>query len=166
MTVYTGKKNKFEYFYSILNTLQAAGLPVLSSGSGWWTGFCTCVHQFLKCSNKVTVTLIEHSGLSHAWGRMESFKWCHISVSQRIWDLSYVSESPFQTDSVTDPKTWCCPSNYPALHSEKDKEHRGREVALLNTNYRIPKPITVASRSKAWTVFARSNIGIVGSNLT
>jgi hypothetical protein len=27
-------------------------------------------------------------------------------------------------------------------------------------------PITVAARSKAWTVFARSNTGIVGSNLT
>jgi hypothetical protein len=27
-------------------------------------------------------------------------------------------------------------------------------------------PITVAARSKAWTVFARSNSGIVGSNLT
>jgi hypothetical protein len=27
-------------------------------------------------------------------------------------------------------------------------------------------PITVAARSKAWTVFARSNTGIVGSNPT
>jgi hypothetical protein len=27
-------------------------------------------------------------------------------------------------------------------------------------------PITVATRSKAWTVFARSKAGIVGSNLT
>jgi hypothetical protein len=27
-------------------------------------------------------------------------------------------------------------------------------------------PITVAARSKAWTIFARSNIEIVGSNLT
>jgi hypothetical protein len=27
-----------------------------------------------------------------------------------------------------------------------------------------PMPITVASRSKAWTVFSRSNTGIVGSN--
>jgi hypothetical protein len=30
----------------------------------------------------------------------------------------------------------------------------------------IHKPITIAARSKAWTVFARSNIGTVGSNLT
>jgi hypothetical protein len=28
------------------------------------------------------------------------------------------------------------------------------------------QPITVAARSKAWTVFARSNTGIVGSNPT
>jgi hypothetical protein len=28
------------------------------------------------------------------------------------------------------------------------------------------KPITVATRSKAWTVFARSNAGIMGSNPT
>jgi hypothetical protein len=28
------------------------------------------------------------------------------------------------------------------------------------------QPITVAARSKAWTVFARSNTGIVGSNRT
>jgi hypothetical protein len=28
------------------------------------------------------------------------------------------------------------------------------------------RPITVAAQSKAWTVFARSNAGIVGSNLT
>jgi hypothetical protein len=28
------------------------------------------------------------------------------------------------------------------------------------------RPITVAARSKAWTVFARSNAGIMGSNLT
>jgi hypothetical protein len=27
-------------------------------------------------------------------------------------------------------------------------------------------PVTVATRSKAWTVFARSNAGIVGSNPT
>jgi hypothetical protein len=27
-------------------------------------------------------------------------------------------------------------------------------------------PVTVAERSKAWTVFARSEAGIVGSNLT
>jgi hypothetical protein len=27
-------------------------------------------------------------------------------------------------------------------------------------------PITVAARPKAWTVFARSNTGIMGSNLT
>jgi hypothetical protein len=27
-------------------------------------------------------------------------------------------------------------------------------------------PITVSARSKAWTVFTRSNAGIVGSNLT
>jgi hypothetical protein len=27
-------------------------------------------------------------------------------------------------------------------------------------------PITVAERSKAWTVFTRSNSGIVGSNLS
>jgi hypothetical protein len=30
----------------------------------------------------------------------------------------------------------------------------------------IIEPITVASRSKAWTIFARSNAGIVGSNPT
>jgi hypothetical protein len=28
------------------------------------------------------------------------------------------------------------------------------------------KPITVAARSKAWTVFVRSNTGIMGSNPT
>jgi hypothetical protein len=28
------------------------------------------------------------------------------------------------------------------------------------------KPVTVASRSEAWNVFARSNAGIVGSNPT
>jgi hypothetical protein len=27
-------------------------------------------------------------------------------------------------------------------------------------------PITVAAQSKAWTVFARSNTGVVGSNST
>jgi hypothetical protein len=31
-------------------------------------------------------------------------------------------------------------------------------------NVNIPMPITVAARSQAWTVFARSNAGIVGSN--
>jgi hypothetical protein len=30
----------------------------------------------------------------------------------------------------------------------------------------ISLPVTVAARSKAWTVFARSNAGIVGSNPT
>jgi hypothetical protein len=30
----------------------------------------------------------------------------------------------------------------------------------------VIQPITVAARSKAWTVFARSNTGIVGSNPT
>jgi hypothetical protein len=29
-----------------------------------------------------------------------------------------------------------------------------------------PSPITVAARSKAWTLFARSNPGIMGSNPT
>jgi hypothetical protein len=32
--------------------------------------------------------------------------------------------------------------------------------------YPTLKPNTVAARSKTWTVFARSNIGIVGSNPT
>jgi hypothetical protein len=30
--------------------------------------------------------------------------------------------------------------------------------------YRLGMPITVAARSKAWTVFSSSNIEIVGSN--
>jgi hypothetical protein len=32
--------------------------------------------------------------------------------------------------------------------------------------YRYVVPITVAARSKAWTVFARSNAGIMGSSPT
>jgi hypothetical protein len=34
----------------------------------------------------------------------------------------------------------------------------------LNDTYTAPLPITVAARSKARNVFARSNIGVVGSN--
>jgi hypothetical protein len=40
---------------------------------------------------------------------------------------------------------------------------------MRNVNYEsvlYMKPITVAARSKTWTVFARSDAGIVGSNLT
>jgi hypothetical protein len=37
---------------------------------------------------------------------------------------------------------------------------------MINTNIDPYLPITVAARSKAWTVFARSNAGIVGSNPT
>jgi hypothetical protein len=36
----------------------------------------------------------------------------------------------------------------------------------IKTQLRWSQPITVAARSKAWTVFARSNTGIVGSNRT
>jgi hypothetical protein len=39
-------------------------------------------------------------------------------------------------------------------------------VSAIIVSYVPVKPITVAERSKAWTVFARSNAGIVGSNLT
>jgi hypothetical protein len=35
---------------------------------------------------------------------------------------------------------------------------------ICNGIIRILVPITVAARSKAWTVFARSDAGIVGSN--
>jgi hypothetical protein len=41
--------------------------------------------------------------------------------------------------------------------------------SLGHSNYtwrRVQVPITVAAQSKAWTVFARSNTGIVGSNPT
>jgi hypothetical protein len=34
------------------------------------------------------------------------------------------------------------------------------------TMIKMLRPITVAARSKAWTVFARSNAGIMGSNPT
>jgi hypothetical protein len=37
---------------------------------------------------------------------------------------------------------------------------------ILENYYEKRKPITVAARSRAWTVFARSNTGIVGSNPT
>jgi hypothetical protein len=37
---------------------------------------------------------------------------------------------------------------------------------IKNKNVYLYPPITVAARSKAWTVFARSNTGIVGSNST
>jgi hypothetical protein len=36
----------------------------------------------------------------------------------------------------------------------------------INGKVHSSLPITVAARSKAWTVFARSDAGIVGSNLT
>jgi hypothetical protein len=41
-----------------------------------------------------------------------------------------------------------------------------RLMELFNVISFIKLPITVAARSKTWTVFARSNAGIVGSNPT
>jgi hypothetical protein len=37
-------------------------------------------------------------------------------------------------------------------------------LILCDEEYKLLIPITVAARSKEWTVFARSNTGIVGSN--
>jgi hypothetical protein len=39
-------------------------------------------------------------------------------------------------------------------------------ICNFSPRYDLLLPITVAARSKAWTVFARSNAGIVGSNHT
>jgi hypothetical protein len=39
-------------------------------------------------------------------------------------------------------------------------------TVLINFVYVLQVPITVAARSKTWTVFARWNTGIVGSNPT
>jgi hypothetical protein len=44
------------------------------------------------------------------------------------------------------------------------REYEYTEQSLLEGSYVLP--ITVAARSKPWAVFARSNIGIVGSNPT
>jgi hypothetical protein len=48
--------------------------------------------------------------------------------------------------------------------------HRFYKTRLLDTRIIVsqlnPVPITVAARSKAWNLFARSNAGIVGSNPT
>jgi hypothetical protein len=39
-------------------------------------------------------------------------------------------------------------------------------IFVFRWSYRFVIPITVAARSEAWTVFARSNAGVVGSNPT
>jgi hypothetical protein len=50
------------------------------------------------------------------------------------------------------------------LESEPDHSHQVERLRLYGC---IPLlPITVPARSKTWTVFTRSNTGIVGSNLT
>jgi hypothetical protein len=40
------------------------------------------------------------------------------------------------------------------------------QLLCIFLKVQVNVPITVAARSKAWTVFARSNTGIVGSNHT
>jgi hypothetical protein len=40
------------------------------------------------------------------------------------------------------------------------------DLTLMSSLWFVPEPMTVAARSKVWTVFARSNAGIVGSNPT
>jgi hypothetical protein len=42
----------------------------------------------------------------------------------------------------------------------------GSYICYISGMYTYCWPITLTARSKAWTVFARSNTGIVGSNLT
>jgi hypothetical protein len=42
----------------------------------------------------------------------------------------------------------------------------GLSFPYLKDKHRLMVPITVAARSEAWTVCARSNTGIVGSNST
>jgi hypothetical protein len=42
--------------------------------------------------------------------------------------------------------------------------HASRRTFLFRTDFTHETPITVATRSKAWTVFAHSNAGIVCSN--
>jgi hypothetical protein len=37
-------------------------------------------------------------------------------------------------------------------------------VTSISEEYTISRPIIVAAQSKAWTAFARSNIGVAGSN--
>jgi hypothetical protein len=59
-------------------------------------------------------------------------------------------------------------SNLYSRRCEKDKSYK-RVVSKRNRHFLLIRvdsvhPITVAARSKAWTVFARSNTGIVGSN--
>jgi hypothetical protein len=41
-----------------------------------------------------------------------------------------------------------------------------KSTQFIFNNLLFPVPVTVAERSKAWTVFARSDAGIVGSNPT
>jgi hypothetical protein len=57
--------------------------------------------------------------------------------------------------------------NEPSVHLPLK---RWVQPLVLNCSYitaeHVQAPITVAGRAKAWTVFARSNTGIVGSNPT
>jgi hypothetical protein len=73
-----------------------------------------------------------------------------------MWDsfqkIPYLSETESFMEVGQGPNVGC---------SAKGKK---MGLFLINGGRMSPQPITLAARSKAWTVFARSKAGIVGSN--
>jgi hypothetical protein len=93
------------------------------------------------------------------------FYLCHFhinwSTSRTIWRLLQLPQTvkgAFVTDFITVLLQYCCPTW--VLRANVG----ATTVNILQ--YQGYVPITVAARSKTWTVFARSNTGIVGLNPT
>jgi hypothetical protein len=92
----------------------------------------------------------------------------HVSVSDRP---DTTQQQHYPTRAVSWPRLQSRNSRKCEIAYISNNKCEGLTFAWLNfeyfkMEYRFVSPITVAAWSKAWTVFAGSNAGIVGSNPT
>jgi hypothetical protein len=115
----------------------------------WWR--YKCIQNFSPVNYFVLICIVEggvQTGFTRHVGHWMAYCTC-----------------PSATLSTTNP-TWPDPGLNPGCRGGKPATNRLSYGTASFSPVIWKEPATVATQSKAWTVFARSNAGIVGSNPT
>jgi hypothetical protein len=130
--------------------------------------------------SELGIVLSSFTGFIRLWS--SNFE---LPISPWSPNFIYSRRTVFLTDEWNEDKIYLSPVLYLCKHliwkcnyllrrstniAKCQSSHLGNvhtlSVSLFNDTVSIAKPVTVVERSKAWTVFVRSNTGIVDSNPT
>jgi hypothetical protein len=122
----------------------------------------TIRYKELRCNKKA---VLFYWNVDNFWACQETSYFYGMSIilfaKDPHWTLPRTSSVQCTTSKPISSETIYVPTSATDhLRGERDKYEK------MSTKQSVTLPVTVAERSKAWTVFARSDAGRVGSNLT